>query len=328
MSKDVLLYGSISSWSARDFITAINDAGTEDITVRVNSEGGDVMYCWGMIAKFSEVKGNKLVKCDGKAYSMGAFFFCYADEAEAIDSAEFVFHRAAYPSWIESNPEYFTEEAKAGLSNMNKHLRKAMEAKIDVEAFEKMTNTTIDQIFSMESRIDVRITAQQAKKIGLINKIINLTPTKKAEIEAEYYQAVAKYISPDGSKELPKQTENKQTPKNKTMTIDQIKNEHPAVYAAIVETAVKAERERAKVWAHFADLDPKAVKEGIAGGEAMDDAQKLEFMEKRYAAKAKVDISKENARDVETTEAKPEADAEAKKLEAFEKELEKHITKK
>jgi ATP-dependent protease ClpP protease subunit len=320
---DVLLYGPIYSWTSQEVVKALGEA-QGDVTLRINSDGGDVMYAFGIASKFSELTGKKVVKCDGKAYSMGAYLFCYADDAEAIDTAEFLFHRAAYPQWVESDPEYFTADMRASLERMNKNLRKALEAKCDCEMLEKMKGCSMDQLFSMDGRIDIRLTAAEAKKIGLIDRVVKITPTKRAEIEAHFIQAAARYIPESEAK----QTENKQTPKNKTMTIDQIKNEHPAVYAAIVETAVKAERERAKVWAHFADLDPKAVKEGIAGGEAMDDAQKLEFMEKRYAAKAKVDISKENARDVETTEAKTEADAEAKKLEAFEKELEKHITKK
>jgi len=71
---EVLLYGDIYSQRARDFIKEVDTASGEDLTVRVNSFGGDVDYGWGMIAKFSEHKGKKSVKIDAAAHSMAAFF--------------------------------------------------------------------------------------------------------------------------------------------------------------------------------------------------------------------------------------------------------------
>jgi len=76
MAKEVLLYGEMYSWSARDFISAVEDAKGSDLSVRVNSMGGDVDYGYGMIAKFKEFEGKKSVKVDGSAASMAAFSPC------------------------------------------------------------------------------------------------------------------------------------------------------------------------------------------------------------------------------------------------------------
>lgn len=320
MSKEVLLYGHIYSFSASEFIESINEAATDDIIVRVNSDGGEVRYGYGMIAKFSELKGKKLLKNDGEANSMAAFFFCYADDAEAIDTAEFTFHRAGYPSWIESNPEYFDEDTKAGLVRMNTNLRKAFEGKINIEAFEKLKGVKVKDLFSMDGRLDVTLTAKEAKDIGLINRVITITPKKKAEIEANLEAATAKH---NGLKAVAK-SENKNENKN-TMTLDQLKSEHPTVYASAIEIGVNQgvakEKSRVEVWAHYAEVDAKAAKEGIASGKEITQLQIIEFTEKKFSAGALKEIKEDSAEKIKTLSATAEKTKEQLELEAFEKKV-------
>jgi ATP-dependent protease ClpP protease subunit len=319
MPKEVLLYGPIYSWSASAFIEAINESGTEDITLRVNSDGGEVAYGWGMITKFSELKGKKLLKNDGKANSMAAFMFCYADDAEATDVSDFRFHRAGYPSWVESNPEYFTAEMKTSLSRMNANLRKAMEAKMDIKMLEEMKGCTLDEMFSMDDRIEIALTAKEAKKVGLINRIVPLTPKKKAEIEADMSVATARLTG-----FVPAAKTNQNKTQNK-MTLEELKNEHPAAYAAAIEAGEKIgiakEKARAEVWAHYADVDPKAAKEGIASGKEISQLQMIEFTEKKFAGQALKKVEADAPITPKTDEASAKSETE-KQLEEFEKELE------
>ena len=76
--KQILLYNPIFSFVAEEFINAINDAGDEDITIRVNSPGGSVFAGWGMAAALSEKK-NVTVKVDGVAASMAFYLLLFAD---------------------------------------------------------------------------------------------------------------------------------------------------------------------------------------------------------------------------------------------------------
>ena len=185
MPKELLIYGQIYSQSTIDFINGMNEIGEDDeLSVRVSSEGGDVLYGFGMIAKFNEHKGSKIVKVDGKAYSMGLFFCAYADNVEALDTSKFLLHRAAYSEWFEDSV-YFTPELKAQLVEVNKQLMDAFKAKVDVAKFEELKGVKLKDVFSMDSRIDVFLNAQEAKQIGLINKIVKITPA----IDVQYFKS-------------------------------------------------------------------------------------------------------------------------------------------
>ncbi|MCK4522212.1 MAG: ATP-dependent Clp protease proteolytic subunit, partial [Nanoarchaeota archaeon] len=146
--EEVLLYGQIYSESSIDFITAINAVEGDNLIVRLNTPGGDVNHGWGMVAKFMEFPGSKVVKVDGSAFSMGFNFCLYADSVEALDVSQFMVHRAAYSQWYEEN--YMTEQQKENLISVNANLEKALRNKIDVAKFEEIKGVKIKDIFSME----------------------------------------------------------------------------------------------------------------------------------------------------------------------------------
>jgi ATP-dependent protease ClpP protease subunit len=323
---EVLIYGDINEYSAREFFERISEGDGKDITCRVNTDGGSIDFGWGMITKFMEMKGKKFLKNDGKAYSMGAFAFLYADDSEATDVAEFMFHRCGlrYTEW-EQDVNFFTPEDRARMERRNKSLRKAFEAKIDVQKFEEITGVTVDELFSMDGRPEVFLTAKQAKQIGLINRIVTITPTKTKEISAKLAEVEAKYVKPAPQANKPEIKQ--QNSKNKIMTIAEFKAEHPSIYADIVaqatasatEAAVTKERDRISAWQHFSDVDPTAVKEGIASGKDMTQIQIIELTAKKMnpAAIAKHEEgSEKNPLNTEAPAGK-EKPAEQKEIEAF-----------
>lgn len=318
MAKEVLIYGQFDSYSSSQFIEDINAELEKDenseIVVRVNTPGGDVDYAWGAVAKFSELKNKKTVKVDGKAHSMGLYFCCYTEDVEAVDVSEFLLHRAAYPSWIENDPDYFTEDRQASLDRMNKKLRAAFEGKVDVPLFEQITKVTLDQVYSMEGQLNVRLTAQQAKRIGLIKSYTTITPKKKADIAARMFEITAK------SNGLEIAAKVDEPIKIKTMNIDQLKAEHPNVYAQIfalgVTDGVATERDRVEACLTFIDADAKGVKEAIASGKPLSAKQMAEFTLKIVSAKKLEAINGDSAGAVNTEEtdpAKPANAATAKK---------------
>lgn len=326
MLSEILIYGSVESWSSADFIRQMNEVNIDnDLVVRVNTNGGNPEYGFGMAAKFREHKGNKLVKVDGKAFSFGMFFLAYADEVEGLDVSEYLIHRAAYPEWYEKS-ELFTAEMKGNLERVNNSLKAAIEAKIDVKKFEELKGVKMKDIFSMDSRLDVFLSAKEAKSIGLIDRIVKLTPSKKAEIETFNVQMAAKY-GIETPKEVKVNEENNLKIENK-MNIEELKTKHPEVYSQVFnagsEAGVTAERDRVGSWLAFVDIDAEAVSTGIKEGKNLSATAMAEFIRKQFSAEKIKDAAADSAADIKTD--KPtDKTAEAKVLEDFEKEVDNHL---
>jgi ATP-dependent protease ClpP protease subunit len=315
MAKEVLLYGDIYSERARQFISALTDAEGQDISVRVNSSGGDVDYGWGMVAKFSEFKGKKTVKVDGSAASMAAFFTVYADNVEALDVSSFMFHRAAYPDWYEQDANRFNDARKKELNDTNDKLRAALESKVTAQNWFNVTGVSLDEMFSLNARVDVTLTATQAKELGLVNSINTITPAKKAEIDARMLAVAEDFTGLRlAAKNEPAQINSNQ----KQMTIEKFKSEHPDIFAQALAQGAEQERDRVSAWMVYVDVDAKAVADGIKGGKNITQAAMAELGRKALSKEALANASADSATSVTTEEPETvEKPAEAADIEAF-----------
>jgi ATP-dependent protease ClpP protease subunit len=306
MAKEILLYGSIDSYSASDFVKKLEESKNDDIVVRVNSSGGgpEDMYC--MVAKFSEHKKEKKIKVDGKAYSCGMFTTLFSDDVECLDVSQFNLHRAAYPSWFEKDSSLMTAAMWENLNKINAKLRAAFEAKIDLELYAKLGKPTIDEVFSNDSRIDVMLDAKEALKIGLVNRIISITPKKRAEINSMVSKISAQYISPEG--QFPVVLESKKVEKliKKYMTIAELKAENPALYAQVFTEGLTAgiaqEADRVNACMAFVEVDPAGVKAAIVSGKNLTQTQMAEFAMKQISAAILVKTEAQSAPVVKTAE--------------------------
>jgi len=334
-----LVYNHIGAGSVAEFIGKVDDAeaNSEDLVVRVNTNGGNPEYGYGMIARLKEFEGKATVKVDGKAFSMGAFFCAACDNVEALNTAEFLLHRAAYPSWFEQS-ESFTEDLRANLDRTNKALKTILESKVDVQALKAIIEKKKDyagsyaDLWSMETRADLFLTAAEAKKIGLISKIVNITKEKVKTVNA-YVEMAASYESNDFMLEYPESTtENKETPteaglntntKINKMTAKDFQTQHPEAYSAMVkevsENAVKNERSRVQAWNKWRDVDAKLVDESIASGANFneDPAVMSELMLKKATPNKVKDINASTSEngELKTTEVdKPENQTEEQKI--------------
>jgi ATP-dependent protease ClpP protease subunit len=300
--NEVLLYGPIWYQSSIDFINAINAVEGDSLTVRVNTGGGEVSYGYGMIAKFKEFEGAKNVKIDGTAYSMGAIFAVYADDVEALDVSKFMFHRAAMSPWYED--EYMTDAERDHLTMINADFEKAFRAKVDVKKFEELKGVKVKDLFSMDTRIDVFLSASEAKQIGLVSRIVNITPKKQTAIKNEMAKIAASYgmeamsmtlehnePSNDGlnpNKKVISKT-------NINMTIEQLKADHPELFAQAVAMGCADERDRVGAWMKFVNADADAVAKGIESGKNIGQTEMADFTVKMISAQTLNKVSAEGA---------------------------------
>lgn len=318
MAKEVLLYGSIDSYSSSEFIREFAEAeeGNEPITVRVNTPGGSPEYGFGMVSKFAEYTGEKKVKVDGKAHSMGLFYCVYApkENVEALDVSEFLLHRAGYPSYWENDASFFTEQVRANLERINKSLRTAFENRVDVPLFEQLTGYKIKDVFSMDSRIDVFFDAKVAKKVGLISKINPITPQKTAEINSLLSVMACKSFEIAALS-----VETNQNSNQNKMTLDELKAKHPEAFAEAVALGASKENDRVKSIMVFAHLDLKSCKEAIDSGKELTATQMAEFSLKAMSPEALAKLQSSAPGSVETA-------AEASGISAAEKEVINFLT--
>ena len=263
MPKEILLYFPIYSSTAASFIEEMEANKGNDVCIRMNCPGGDVMASMGMIAKYNEHTGGKKVKVDGRAASMAAYFCAMADEVECLDVSEFLIHRAAFPTWVENDKNIFTDEMKGMLQRHNDMLRASLEKKIDPAKFKRMKGKSFDDVFSMDSRIDVTLTASEAKTLGLVTKVFPLNQAKKREINALASNVgIAAFYDETAEAETIIITNNKQT----VMTIQDVRA-NAEVYNALKAEILKREKDRIAAFAAFAEYDEKAVLEAIIKGD-------------------------------------------------------------
>jgi len=167
-------------------------------------------------------------------------------------------------------------------------------AKRDVKMFEEMKAVKVKDIFDVEQRIDVVLTAQEAKKIGLIKTVITVKPEAKAELMAEYGMEAH---APTNHKKEVVLTEKSS---KKMETLQELKEKHPAIYAQAVGVGVSEEKDRAGAWMVFNTIDPTAVAKGIDSGENISMTAQSEFMMKQMSVKTAAEITAEGAAVIET----------------------------
>lgn len=263
--KELYLYGSIFNFSAELLIQQIEENMDKEIVLRVNTPGGGVLSGYGLLAKMRE-HGDVHIKVDGSAMSMGAFALPFAKSVEALDVSQIMIHRA--DMYVDN------DEDQKFLDNVNKQLRAKMTRRIDEEQLKKVSGYTLDDIFDPSKRIDVHLSAADAKKIGLVDKVVKLDPEEMKAFQSKHHSLAAQA--------LPVQEPKKKTISNSnTMTKEQLKKDHPAVYAAIhgegVTAGKKEAKEVAEAWAAWGEIKTEKaqamVAEGIQSGVAPTAAQ-------------------------------------------------------
>lgn len=96
--KDINVYGPIGdAWSddavrASDFANALKDADGDDVTIHINSGGGDVFDANTMAETLRAYKGRSIASIEGLAASAASYFALTADEVVINPSALVMIH--------------------------------------------------------------------------------------------------------------------------------------------------------------------------------------------------------------------------------------------
>jgi ATP-dependent protease ClpP protease subunit len=290
---DALIYGSIYDQTAMLFVQRISEIEeTEGSTleVKVNSNGGNPEYGWGMVSKYSAFKGEKSVQFEGKAYSMGLAFGLYApkEKVSCLDVSQGLLHRASYGEWFESS-SYFTDDLKTNLDNVNSKLSEAAKNRLDIPMLESIMDGKAEtkgkkfkDIWSMDGQLNVFLTAKEMKAIGLVGKIIKITPSKVASVNAQIMECAAMYqggttdmiLAEVPEPEAAKPTVSKVNNQNKnSMTPAEYAIAHPTEHASLVASATLSERNRVSAFMKFNHVDPTAVAQAIESGSTITENQ-------------------------------------------------------
>lgn len=278
MAKEILIYQPIYSSTAASFINELEANRDTDIVLRTYCQGGDVYSAYGMMAKVDEHTAGKKMKVDGRADSAAAFLMCKMDDVECLSISKFTFHRAAFPSWVENDKERFTDAMKAELTTVNTDLRSIMESKVTPIKWKNVTGVSLDDMFSLDARRDVEINAEQAKKLGLVQRITALTPAKKNEINAYCGSVGIAALYTDTT------TEENNIPVMEIKTLADLKATYPALCIEASNEGALAERDRVTAALVYADTDLAAVTKVIAEGKPLGSTFFAEMGRKQISA--------------------------------------------
>jgi ATP-dependent protease ClpP protease subunit len=319
-TTEILLYTSIYGDTAELLIDKMGQVDvTNDITIRMNCSGGSIFAGWGIVAKMNEIQtqGRKVfVKVDGQASSMAAYIALFADKVECLDVSTFLIHRA--DGYVQS------EDDKMFLAQKNKELRAALEKRVDCKKLSEIMKCSLDDLFSLDARKDVYLTAKQAKEIGLVSKINRLEPKEIAALNERFvafsnFEPQGSEVKSQGSEE--KSTTDSNNLNNKKMTKEQIKADHPEIYASIQKEGMDSERMRIKAHLNFIDVDKDATIKAINEGEEMN-SEVMARMTVKIAAKAQVKkLETDTEKEITTKKVETEKTDKEKEVDAFAKEL-------
>lgn len=270
MAREVYLYEPIGDWTAERFNKQLSKNDSEDTVIRMMTRGGYTPAGVAMLTQLESHQGEVMMSVDGDVSSMGAFMLLFADKVQMSDMAELMFHKAAFPSWYQPS-----DAEKENLERENKRFQKRMESRLGDKGSE-----LIAKVFAKDKREDVRLTASQAKKIGLVDKIIKIQPSQKAAFHEAYHKQMLSEPEKPEKEQIQIKTSN-------TNTMEITKEEFDQKIAAAREEGRMQESQRVAAWAVYMELDSKTALAGIQGGENVTPAIQGE-MQLKAAQKAAV----------------------------------------
>ena len=254
MKRYLYIYEQITEITAEKINRQIQWAeedGESELNIRLMTPGGFTASGIAMLNRITSFQGKINLFIDGDVSSFGAFMMLFSDYTEMSDMAESMFHKAAYPSWYEP-----TEEQIENLNRENKRFKSKMEKRLG-EAGKEL----IEKVFNKEKREDVYLTANQLKKLGLVDKIVRIEPKQKVAFQENFYKQM---LSENDNDRNNNTNENLETKKMEVK--EKLEKAVKEAYAKGLESGKKAELDRISGWKAWEEIDKEAVKTGIESG--------------------------------------------------------------
>lgn len=281
---------------------------TERLTLRMDTEGGNVFKGWAIAGKIAEHRGQTTAKLEGAVRSMGTFLLPFFDRVEALDVSNIHLHRAEGPIQTQQDRDF--------LDKINSDLRSKFESYIDTDALQRVSGYSLDDIFNSEQRIDVFLTAQQANEVGIVDEVKTLDREMEAEACGVGTIEARKTDEPEPSTNSEKQ--------QRMNTLEELKAQYPELVAEAKNEGINEERSRVKAFTKWVNTDAKYVAEAIENGTEFTAEHASELYSKAAQATAQKDVEDDSPEDVTPDpEAKDNGEEENKdtELEALAKKV-------
>jgi len=168
---EILIFSHIGKrwWDDKDsvevkaFVETLNGmvkAGPGDITVRINSPGGDVGAGMTIYNSLRSVKNRVVCRVEGYAYSMASIIALAGRETQMADVAQFMVHNPTTGAW---GGKKEMERAIAALETATATL---------VKAYSKKTGKSAAEIEALMEETTF-MTADEAKEFGFVDTILD-----------------------------------------------------------------------------------------------------------------------------------------------------------
>lgn len=290
----------IGNYSMSALIEEIDSVSDKEKSMDWFSYGGSVLAGWKLANYLNTTDSSITAIVTGMAASMGAALLPYFSKVEGSKQSFVMLHAPA-------------GGGEKMLEKVAKDLEEALAAKINDKKLKEITGVTLSEMMAQrgDDRKDYWLTGEQAYAIGLFDVLIDTAP-KQTIVKQELQSAANKlgYSLPAAFLDTtPTAGANQDAGKiiNKDSKMDSVefKAKHPAVYAQVFAegsaNGIKIEKDRVEAYLVFNDVDPEAVKTGIASGEAMNTATQMDLLRKSMSKDALKDI--EDGQGEDTTEA-------------------------
>lgn len=249
-APELLIYGEIGGWwgdvQAKDFVEKLNRISADKITVRINSDGGDVFTAQAIYSSLKLHPASITVHIDGIAASAATIIAMAGDKIIMPENSMMMIHNPMTPIYGEADE----------LREMAEVLDKVRDT--IVAAYRAKTGLDDEKLIEL-MKAETWMTANEAKDLGFVDEV-----TEEIKIAAKLKEdsMVVNGLTIDGymCKTLPKDWINKWKVENKTptaepngdmevknMTLEELKEKHPEIYNAAVKAGQEQERERIKL---------------------------------------------------------------------------------
>jgi ATP-dependent protease ClpP protease subunit len=172
----ICLYGEINSWTARDIVSQLQAAPTAEVTLRVNSPGGEVLEGWALASALRSHAGRKVAVIEGVCASAATFPACACDEIHMHPESMLMIH--APWGGVSGGPDAMDAQSEL-LEKM---------ASLCIGLYQRKTGADEQTVRDWLAQ-DTWMTPTEATDAGFCDQILTDLPSPSARARAARYLA-------------------------------------------------------------------------------------------------------------------------------------------